>query len=273
MMSRESVLRSGLLAAAAMISPALLYAQAAPGPIAPPESSLPDSTPAPAPKPRGPQPKPTIVGSWRLNRDESDDPRRKLEDAQQSSGGSGGRGGGVHGGGYPGGGYPGGGYPGGGYPGGGYPGGGYPGGGYPGGGGGRHGQGTSYNSDDLNRMSDLMTPARNVTVLKSESVVEVTDDLDRKREFYTDGRKVDKSRNSKDDSYREGSARWDDTNLITQEDGPKGGKIERILAPVAGENGMQLNETFKLIDSKGNTTAVIRFVFDRTEPAAASDHP
>ena len=246
-----SVYCSGVLAAG-MFFPWTLFGQAAPGPIGPPDSVYTDASPAPAPKPRVSQGKPTIVGSWKFNRDESDDPRRKLQDAQQSqSGSSGGRGGGVHVGGYPGGGYPGGGYPGGGG-----------GGGY----GGHRGQGSSsYSNDDLNRLSDVMSPARTVNVLKSESVVELTDDLDRKREFFTDGRKVDKSRNSKDDSYREISAKWDESRLVTQEDGPKGGKIERILSPVEGDNGPQLNETFKILDSHGTTTAVIRLVFDRVE--------
>jgi hypothetical protein len=250
-----SVLRFALPAMAWMLFPAVLFGQAAPGPIAPPDSAYPDPTPAPAPKPRVSPGKPTIVGSWRLNRDESDDPRRKLQDAQQSgTGGSGGRGGGVHVGGYPGGGYPGGGYPGGGYPG--------------GGGGGYGGHRGSYNNDDLNRLSDLMNPPRTVSVLKTDSVVELTDDLDRKREFYTDGRKLDKSKNSKDDSYREASAKWDDARLVTQEDGPRGGKIERVLSPLQGEEGPQLTETFKVFDSHGNTTAVIRLVYDRIEQPA-----
>jgi hypothetical protein len=198
--------------------------------------------------------KPTIIGSWKFNKDESDDPRRKLQDAQLSSAGAG-RGGGVHVGGYPGGGYPGGG-----------------GGGYPGGGG-RRDQGNSYNNDDLNRLSDVLSQPRTVTVLKSDAVVELTDDLDRKREFFTDGRKLDRSKNSKDDSYREISAKWDEPRLVTQEDGPKGGKIERTLSPVEGEEGMQLHETFKLMDSHGNTTAVIRLVFDRVEQPADSGRP
>jgi hypothetical protein len=262
MMCKACLRNLSLLALATGFSPALLFAQAAPGPITPPAGSIPDATGAAPPKPRVSQGKPTIVGSWRFNRDESDDPRRKLTDAQQSSSGgpgSGGRGGGVHVGGYPGGGYPGGGYPGGG--------------GGSGGGGGHRGQSSSYSNDDLNHLSDVMTPARSVTVVKSDAMVELTDDLDRKREFYTDGRKLDKSRNSKDDSYREITAKWDESRLVTQEDGPKGGKIERILSPIEGENGMQLNETFKLIDSHGNTAAVIRFVFDHDERSADSSKP
>jgi hypothetical protein len=257
-LSNTRAFGSGLLVSATVFFPALLFGQAGPGPITPPESVYTDPGPAPAPvpKPRGSQGKPTIVGTWRLNRDESDDARKKLQEAQQSGGGgNGGRGGGVHVGGYPGG----------------YPGGGYPGGGYPGGGGGGYGgHRNSYSNDDLNRLSDVLNPARNVTVTKSDSAVEVSDDLDRKREFYTDGRKLEKSKNAKGDSYREASAQWDDTRLITQEEGPKGGKIERVLSPYDGENGPQLTETFKILDSHGNTTGVVRLVFDRIEQPAES---
>ena len=259
-MCKRSLLLSAGMGAAAMLWPGALFGEAAPGPITPPADSIPATAAAPAPRPRVAQGKPTIIGSWRFNKDDSDDPRRKLQDAQASDGGSGGHG------------RMGGGYPGGGYPGGGYPGGGYPGGGGGGGYGGHRGQ-SGYSNDDLNRLSDVMTLPRTVSVVKSDAVVELTDDLDRKREFFTDGRKLDKSKNSKDDSYREVSAKWDEARLVTQEDGPKGGKIERILTPVEGENGMQLNETFKIMDSHGNTTTVIRLVFDRVEQPADSGRP
>lgn len=258
----STVYRSGLTAAAGIFLPALLFGQAGPGPINPPESVYTDAAPAPAPapRPRASQGKQTIVGTWRLNRDESDDARKKLQESQQSGGG---QGGGVHAGGYPGG-----------YPGGGYPGGGYPGGGYPGGGGGGYGgHRNSYSNDDLNRLSDVLNPARNVTIAKTDSAVELSDDLDRKREFYTDGRKLDKPKNAKGDSYREAGAKWEDARLITQEEGPKGGKIERVISPYEGENGPQLTETFKILDSHGNATAVIRLVFDRIEQPAETSKP
>src|SRR5467141_3858166 len=118
----------GILVAVS-ISPNHLKAQASAGPLAPPaQSQTPHNQSTAKPKQQEIQPRTSLEGAWKLNRDESDDPRAKAQDSRGTSGGNGG--------GYPGGGYPGGGYPGGGgrYPGGGYPGGGYPGGGYPGGG-------------------------------------------------------------------------------------------------------------------------------------------
>src|SRR5580692_1769210 len=72
----------------------------------------------------------TLAGSWKLNREQSDDPLQRVRAAESSSRGNTG---GYPGNGNPGSGYPDGGYPGSGYPGGGCPGGGYPGSGYPGG--------------------------------------------------------------------------------------------------------------------------------------------
>jgi hypothetical protein len=99
-------------------------AQAAPGPIGPPESidgAKSEVPPAPPPKPvRKPiGGHPNLSGAWNLNRDDSDNAQQKVRAASESST----MGDPHHGGwgnngpfGYPGG--PGGGYPGGGYPGG-----------------------------------------------------------------------------------------------------------------------------------------------------------
>src|ERR1700749_3803881 len=86
-------------------------AQAPPGPMTLPP---PKDAPAPAPRPQvqktNLQPRTAIFGEWRFNRDDSDDPQRKLQEAQQDrSNGNGGYGGGGPRVGYPGGGMGGGG--------------------------------------------------------------------------------------------------------------------------------------------------------------------
>ncbi|HMD30664.1 MAG TPA: hypothetical protein VKG84_02060 [Candidatus Acidoferrales bacterium] len=236
--------------AAEMACPALLMAQAPPGPIILPDSAQPRAeAPAPAPPPKKalPQGKPTIFGSWKFNRDESDDARQKLQAAQQAAGGGQTRNGnprvGVGGGGWPGGG-----------------GGGYPGGGGGGGGYGRH-PSDSYSDADIGRMGDLLNPSYSLVVVPKENEVELSDEQDRKRAIYTDGRKVQKATS---DSFRELDAKWDGDRLVTTEDGPHNGKIERILAPADG--GAQLYETFRVVDSKSNATLVVRYVFDRVDP-------
>src|SRR6266567_5275271 len=99
----------GLLLAICVL-PDRLMAQASPGPLAPPpQSQAPQSRPAAKPKPPQVPARTSLEGPWKLNPDESDDPRTKIQDSRGTYGGNGG--------GYPGGGYPGGGYPGGGrYP-------------------------------------------------------------------------------------------------------------------------------------------------------------
>jgi hypothetical protein len=90
------------------IGPNRLRAQASGGPLPPSaQSQAPPAQSTAKPKPQEVHPRTTLEGAWKLNRDESDDPRTK---AQDSRGTNGGNGGGNPGGGYPrGGGYPGGG--------------------------------------------------------------------------------------------------------------------------------------------------------------------
>ncbi|HKO05205.1 MAG TPA: hypothetical protein VJW51_10670 [Candidatus Acidoferrales bacterium] len=244
--SVSRLIYSASLGAAAILFPALLFAQAPPGPITLPDSAQPraDSTPQPPPPPRW-QGKPTILGSWKFDRDESDDARDKMRSLSQSNGNSGGRRGGG-GGGYPGGG------------------GGYPGGG---GGGGGYGRGRggidSYSDADKARLGDLMNPSYSLTVAQKENQVEMNDEQDRKRVFFTDGRKPGKATS---DTYHEITAKWDDDRLVSTEEGPRSGKIERILTPADG--GMQLYETFRMTDSHSNPTVVVRYVFNRVMPPA-----
>jgi len=239
----RNLLFSASLGVCAILCPALLFAQAPPGPITPPDSAMPkaDSTPLPPPPPRW-EGKPTILGSWKFNHNDSDDARQKMAQSTPSNGnyGSGRRGGG------------------GGYPGGG--GGGYPGGG---GGGSRRDPLGSYSDADKARLGDLMNPSYSLKIVQKENEVEMNDEQDRKRAFFTDGRKVEKP---KDDTFHEIDAKWDDDRLVSTEDGPKNGKIERVLDPADG--GMQLYETFRMKDSKSNTTLVVRYVFDRVMPPA-----
>jgi hypothetical protein len=231
-------------------------AQLAPGPISPAPSQTPPSGPAAKPKQQEVQPRTSLDGAWKLNRDESDDPRAK---AQDSRGASGGNGGGYPGGGYPGGGYPGGGgrYPGGGYPGGGYPGGGgrYPGGGYPGGGGGGPYGGQDEQTDE--RVLQLIRPAGSLSFSLKNAEIDVTDEQYHKLVFYTDGRQLQKP---KDDRYQEIAAHWNGGQLVSDEKSPQGGKTSRTfeLSP----DGLQIYETLHIDRGKSRGPLVARYVYD-----------
>ena len=81
-------------------------AQAPPGPL--PATQPTDSRPILSQQPEKPavQPRTSIFGGWKLNQEDSDDPRKRMQQSRGSGGGGGNR---RMGGGYPGGGYPGGG--------------------------------------------------------------------------------------------------------------------------------------------------------------------
>jgi hypothetical protein len=243
----------GFLIAISIVVPNRLMAQAAPGPISPAQSQAPPSPqPAAKPKQQEVQPRTSLDGAWRLNRDESDDPRAKAQDSTGTNGGNGGR---YPGGRYPGGGYPGGGYPGGGYPGGGYPGGGYPGGGYPGGGGGPYGGRGNAQNDE--KIQQLIRPADSLSFALKNSEVDVTDDQYRKLVFYTDGRQLQKP---KDDSYQEIAAHWDGSQLVSDEKSPQGGKMSRTFE--LSQDGRQVYETMRIDRSKSRGALVVRYVYD-----------
>jgi hypothetical protein len=210
----------------------------------------------------------TLAGSWQLNREESDDPRQIIRDVEPpSSGNSGGAPGpGNAGEGYPGGGgYPGnGGNPGGGsYPGGrGYPGsGGYPGGGYPGGGrqGGypSDGQNTAQDIEDNPKMQPLIHPSGLLTIDLKSPEFDVTDYDHNKLTLYTDGRKLQKT---KDNSNQEVAAHWDGSRLVSDEKSPLGGKMSRTFE--LSKDGRQLFETLHIANGRSDTPIIIRYVYD-----------
>jgi hypothetical protein len=266
--SRPTAIASffGFLMAASLIGPPRLRAQAGPGPIAPPQSQGGQSSaqapqPVAKPKPQLPARK-TIGGPWKLNVDDSDDPRQR---ARAADGGSNNRNNGNYpGGGYPGGGYPGGGYPGGGYPGGGYPGGGYPGGGYPGGGGGGGRRNSGQDIEDNAKMEPLLRRPDSLTIeLKNSSggavtnEVDVTDNDFHKLILFTDGRQLPKAT---DENNLQVAAHWNGSQLVSDEKSPLGGNMSRTFELSA--DGRQLYETLHIDNGKSKTPLVIRYVYN-----------
>ena len=208
-------------------------AQAPAGPLTSAPQAAPGTTvKAPEPPPL-PPPRQSILGAWKLNRDESDDMRNRSQDSSNR----------TYGGGRPGGG-------------------GWPGGGY----GGHHGgYGSGESDQDRQKMQELLSPPRTMTFSMTGAEVDLMDDHDRKRAFMTDGRKLQKS---KDDSYQEIAAKWDGNRLITDEKSPRGGKMSRTfeLSP----DGRQLYENLHIEGSGRNSHAMdIHYVYEIVpEPAA-----
>lgn len=227
----KAVARLALSCAACLAFPLFVSAQAPPGPMTGgqpqppgPGAKAPEAAPAV-------QPRTSIFGAWKLNRDESDDARKKMEDAHRADQGN--RGGVRMGGPFPGSGGP-----------------------Y---GGRRRGPGDESETD-RERMQEVVSAPRSLTIAEAKRNVEVDvfDDQQRKSAIFTDGRKVEKS---KDPNNQEIAAHWDGNQLVTDEKSPRGGKMSRTYE--LSDDGTQLYETLRVPVGRSNSTVSIRYVYDQ----------
>jgi hypothetical protein len=195
--------------------------------------------------------KPGLNGTWKLNRDQSDDPREKLRSALQERDQNGAPGGmGRHGGMGGGGGM------------GGPMGGGIPGMGGPMGGS-RGGMGRGSGSEEQHaRLYDIVRGPDQVTVAQKGPETDLTDDESHVRALFTDGRKLEKPK--KDSPQTQVKARWERQTLITEEKGPNGEKISHAYE-LSGDGKQQLSDTVTLESKRLNTTVIIRYVYDKAE--------
>ena len=217
-------------------------AQAPAGPL-PAAQPQPPSSPEARPQEQSAPVKPrtSIMGAWKLNRDESDDPRKKVQDARDANGG---RGGGGRGGvrlGIPG----------------------MGGGPY----GGRRGGGGNESDADREQMQEVLTPARSLTVAEARKDVEVDvfDDQEHKTALFTDGRKLQKS---KDNNNQEIAAHWEGNRLVTDEKTPKGQKMSRTYE--LSYDGTQLYETLRLTRGRSDSQVSVRYVYDQADARPAN---
>ena len=209
------------LAAFTFLVPAAIRAQAPAGPVkgAPPQ---PASAGRPQEQAPLPPPRTTILGTWKLNRDESDGPRKRRQDSGSSNGGGyGGRRGGM------------------------------------GGGRGGYGRRGGESDEERQKMRELFSPPAAMTLSMTGAEVDLVDDRDRKRAFITDGRKLQKS---KDANYQEIAAKFDGKRLVTEEKSPRGDKMSRTFE--LSEDGRQLYQTLHMTTGRNNTPLVVRYVYD-----------
>jgi hypothetical protein len=194
--------------------------------------------------------KPALNGTWKLNRDQSDDPRDKLRSAAQERDQNGSPGGmGRHGGMGGGGGM-------GGPMGGGM---GIPGMGGPMGGGTGRGSGSEEHNA---RLYDVVRAPDQVTVAQKGPETDLTDDESHVRALFTDGRKLEKPK--KDSPQTQVKAHWERQTLITEEKGPNGEKISHAYE-LSGDGKQQLSDTVTLESKRMNTPVIIRYVYDKAE--------
>jgi hypothetical protein len=234
---------AGTLGVIAAGWPASTRAQAPAGPLPAAQPQAP-SSPEARPQAQAPQvqPRTSILGAWKLNRDESDDPRKKMQDARSAGGGPGGGGGrggvrmgipGMGGGPY----------------------------------GGRRGGGGGNESDqDRQQMQEVIEPARALTLAEAKKNVEIDafDDQQRKTSIFTDGRKLEKS---KDANNQEIAAHWDGSRLVTDEKTPRGQKMSRTYE--LSYDGTQLYETLRLTRGRSGSQVSIRYVYDQADAKTA----
>src|SRR5712672_1771336 len=225
--------------------PAGASAQAPAGPLPAAQPQPPSSTDARPQEQRAPvKPRTSILGAWKLNRDESDDPRKKMQDARGADNGRGGGGGGGRGGvrmGIPG----------------------MGGGPY---GGGRRGGGGNESDEDRQQMQQVLGPTSALTVAEAKKDVEIDvfDDQQRKTAIFTDGRKLQKT---KDSTTQEIAAHWDGNRLVTDEKTPSGRKMSRTYE--LSYDGTQLYETLHLTRGRSDSQISIRYVYDQAEARSA----
>jgi hypothetical protein len=213
-------------------------AQAPPGPITPVPSQRSSSEPPPPP-PVKIVPRTNILGAWKLNRDESDDPKarsnqRKVNDPNQGHGGNSG-------------------------PHVGWPGGGM---GGPGMGGGQRGNGGSQKdtSEDRQRYTELIDPSVRLKLARKgekDPIVEMFGDQGRKTIFYTDGHKPDAPAGVGTDVVE---AKWDDNKLVSTSPLPKKGSLTRTYE--VSPDGLQLWEEVEMVIGKDKNPSRFRFVYD-----------
>lgn len=232
----------GILCIATAAIPSSICAQAPAGPLpaAQPQSSQPSAASTQNQQPRA-EIRTSILGQWKLNPDESDDPRKKMQDANANRG-SGSRGGsGISIAGFPIGGH----------------------------GGNRGGE----SDEERLRTQSAIAPANALTLGQKDSKipeVDLTEDQNRTVVLYTDGRKIQKP-DAKDDSPQEIAAHWDGSRLVTDEKGPRGGKMSRTFE--LSYDGTQLFETLRLTMGRSNAPLDIRYVYDAVPVNSPTSNP
>jgi hypothetical protein len=124
--------------------------------------------------------------------------------------------------------------------------------------------GDNESSDDRAREQELIDPPVRVDLALKDNEFDLSDDDNNKRVFYTDGRKLKKS---KDLTYEEIGAHWEQNRLVSDEKNSRGDKISRTFEPQPG--GKKLVETVRIENSHRQSSVVIRYVYDLV-PASKS---
>jgi hypothetical protein len=111
---------------------------------------------------------------------------------------------------------------------------------------------------DHEKTLELLRPSASLTMEEKPNEFDLTDSQDRKTVFFTDGRKLKKS---KDENYQEIAAQWSAGRLVSDETAPRNAKLSHTFE--LSRDGRQLVETVTLDNSKIFAPIVIRYVYDQ----------
>ena len=111
--------------------------------------------------------------------------------------------------------------------------------------------------DERKEVQELMRPSETLEFTQDSRAIKMTDDYDRHRIFYTDRRKVKKS---KDTDNQEFDATWQEYRLLADFKGPDGNKIERSFEVLEGSQ--QLRETIHFTMGRNQREVYLRYVYD-----------
>ncbi len=131
-------------------------------------------------------------------------------------------------------------------------------------GGGGNGRGLDGGDTDASeRILADVRPDYSQSLALMDAEVDSTNDQGNKVIYYTDGRKIQKSKN---DAVQEITAKWDGPQLVTDEKGPQNRKMSRTIE--LSPDGRQIYETWRIENGKSGSPIVIRYVFDAADEYA-----
>jgi hypothetical protein len=115
--------------------------------------------------------------------------------------------------------------------------------------------------EDRNRDDEVIYPQNSFALARKDAEIDLIDDEGRKRVYFTDGRKLKKS---KDEKYKELAARWDGGRLVSEEKGPSTIRLTRSLEISA--DGQHLNETLAVDLGAVSGFILLRYIYDPAKP-------
>jgi len=111
--------------------------------------------------------------------------------------------------------------------------------------------------DERKEVQELIRPSETLEFTQDSQAIKMTDDYDRHRIFYTDGRKVKKSKDADNQKF---DATWQEYRLVADFKGPDGNKIERSFEVLEGNQ--QLRETIHFTMGRNQREVYLRYVYD-----------